>query len=296
MAMNAGQFLMLLEPGLAKVWHDEDAVAASQYSQYLNVSSLDELYIEEAKMTGFGPLQAQGEGEALTYDEVIAPISKRWDYTDYALGYKVTDKLVRNERYGQVEKMEGDLRRSADDTTETFASAILNYAHNTTVATGFDSLALASAAHTRLDGGAVQSNYANTALSLTALQDAIVAFRRIRNDRGRLTPMKPRTLIIPPELEMTAIEILGSELKPGTANNDTNAVTRFGINYKVVDYIVSPTFWALTADKTDLRFAWRYKAETGSEVEFDTNTIKRKVRQGMLRGFGEWRGFYLGND
>ena len=302
--MTAGQFLLLLEPGLDKVHHDEGTPRELQYSRIFHVSSFDKLYIEEAKMAGFGPLQPQDEGENVVYDEAIAPITKRWDYDVYALAYQITDKLVRNERYSQVEKLERDLRRSADDTTETYAMAILNEADTTTIATGFDGLALASSAHTRLDGGATQSNYGNAALSLTALQNMLIAFRKLKNDRGRPFVYKPRRLIVAPDLMLTAEELLGSPMKPqlgtvGSAGDDRNAINvvgRFGLEQMVVDYLTSTTFWAVQADNHDLRFAWRFKAEIDNKVEFENNSIKRKLRQGMLRGFGEWRGFYLGNE
>lgn len=302
--MTAGMFLRLCEPHLAKVWFDEGQQRPLQYASVFNVGSLDELYIEEAKMTGFGQLQPQGEGEAIQYDEAIAPITKRWDYVDYALGYKVTDKLVRNERYGQVQKLEGALKKSADDTTETFAFALLNYADATTIATGFDGLALASAAHTRMDGGPTQSNSLNTALSLAGLQDGIIAFRKLKNDRGRPEVKSPKKLYIPADLMLTAEELLQSPMKPslsivGAAGDDRNAINvvgRYGLTPEVLDYLTSSTWWALVSPEHDLRFAWRYKAETAREVDFDTNSIKNKVRQGMLRGFGEWKGFLLGHN
>jgi hypothetical protein len=301
--MTAGQFLTLMEPGLDKVWHDEGTPRPLQYTQVFNVSSFDKLFIEQAKMAGFGPLQPQGEGENVIYDEAIAPITKRWDYEVYALAYRITDKLIRNEQYGQVELLERDLRRSADDTTETYAMAILNNAHNTTIASGFDGLALASNAHTRLDGGATQDNYGDAALSLTALNDMLIAFRKLKNDRGRPFTYSPRKLFIAADLMLTAEELLGSELKPRVTTvsgsddrNAINVVGRFGLQPIVLDYLTSTTFWAAVADKHDLRFAWRFKAEIDNTVDFENNTIKRKTRQGMLRGFGEWRGFYLGND
>lgn len=298
--MTAGMFLRLLEPGLAKVWFDDEQKRALQYPSVFNVRSLNELFEEEAKMTGFGQLQPQGEGEAVEYDEAIAPITKRWDYVDYALGYKVTDKLVRNERYGQVQKLEAALREAADDTTETFAFALLNYATTTTIATGFDGLALASSAHTRMDGGATQSNYLNTALSLAGLGDALIAARKFKNDRGRPITITPRKLYVPADLMLTAEELVGSPNKPTLAadltdQNQINVVGRYGLSPEVLNYLTSATFWAVVADKHDLRFGWRYKAETAREVDFDTNTIKNKVRQGMLRGFGNWLGYIQGS-
>jgi hypothetical protein len=257
--MTAGMFLSLCEPGLDKVWHDEGTPRPLQYQSVFNVSSFDKLFIEEAKMAGFGPLQPQDEGEGVVYDEAIAPITKRWDYDVYALGYQVTDKLVRNEQYSQVEKLEMDLRRSADDTTETYAMAILNNATSTSIATGFD---------------------------------------------GPPFTYTPRRIIVAPDLMLTAEELISSPNKPqfdatattADTRNAVNIVGRNGLQIVVLDYLTSTTFWAAQAEKHDLRFAWRFKSEIENKVDFETNSVKRKVRQGMLRGFGEWRGFYLGKS
>ncbi len=296
MAMTAGQFLALCEPNLSKIWHDAETQRPTEFTGIFNVDSMPHMYHEEAKMSGFGALQTQPEGGSIVYDEAIAPVKIRYDYTVRALGYKITDKLVRDERYSEVSKFESDLKRAAEDDVEQFAFALLNYATTTTF-TGFDGLALASTAHTRMDGGSTQANRPTTltTLSLSALKSSVIQFRKWTNERGRPAVFRPKTLIIPPDLEMDAIEILGSELKPGTANNDTNAIRRFGLDYKVVDYLTSTTFWALVADKHDLNFKWKFRPEVGSEVDFDTDTIKRKVRQAFARGFGEWKGYYQGN-
>lgn len=298
MAMNTGQFLILCEPHLSKVWHDEGSPRPLQYSTYFNVGSMDELYVEEAKMAGFGQLVLIDEGGNVTYDEAIAPVRKRWDYVRYGLGYKITDKLWQNDRYGEVKKMEMDLRRSTDDTIETFAFAVLNNATGTTIATGFDGLALASASHTRMDGGATQSNYPNAALSYTAVQDMIVSARKLKNDRGRPFRHDLKRVGIVADLLHTAEEIFGgapNRLAPGVTDTGTpNTVLRFGINYDVVDYLTGTTAWFAQADRHDLKFTWRNKPTTKSEVEFDNDIIKRKVTFDAARGFGEWRGFWLG--
>lgn len=299
MPMNTGQFLVLCEGSLlSKIWHDEGTPRPLQHASVMKVSSLDELYIEEGKMAGFGPLQLIDEGGPVTYDQAIAPIKKRWDYLTMGLGYKVTKKLIDNDRFGEVAKFDKDLKRSVDDTVETFAFGVLNYATSSSEGwmTGFDGLSLASASHTRLDGGAVQSNFANAALSYTAVQDALIAFRKIKNDRGRPFVHTPRKLYIAPDLMHTAEEIFGSVDRPTDATNATNTVRRFGITPEILDYVTSSTFAMLVANEHDMRFVWRNKPVTKNETEFDTDTIKRKVTMDVLRGHGEWRGVYLIND
>lgn len=298
MAMTLGQFAELAEPGLSNIWHDSLQPVEEQYSRIVNIRDMPKATVKDAKMAGFGSLQVQDEGGSITYDEAIAPVTRTYDFTNYALGYKITEKLADWELYGEVERLERDLQRSSLDHIEQYVAAIYNNATGTTVSAGFDGLALSSTAHTRLDAGATWSNRPTTltALSLTALHDAIIHFRTLTNDRGRPISASPETLLIVPDLELTAIELLQSSMRPDTANNATNAVTRFNLSPFVSRYLTGTTFWGVIGNFHDINFFWAKRPETGQEVDFDTDTIKRKVRQGYARGHGEARGFYQGNN
>ncbi|KKL57418.1 hypothetical protein LCGC14_2235630, partial [marine sediment metagenome] len=246
---------------------------------------------------GFGDLQTQDEGQSIIFDQAIAPITRNYDFTIRALGYKITEKLFDWELYGQVMKFEQGLRESAENDTQTFGFGILNNATGTSVSTGFDGLALASTAHTRLDGGATQANRPTSfgALSVSTLQTGLTQFKKWNNDRGRPIMSNPVILLVPPDLEFSALEILDSNLRADTANNTINVLNRFGLEVRVSRYLSSTTFWALIGDKHDMNLLWAKRPETGSETDFDTDTIKRKVRQGYARGHGEWIGYYQGN-
>jgi hypothetical protein len=64
-----------------------------------------------------------------------------------------------------------------------------------------------------------------------------------RDNANQRMNAKPRRLLIPPQLEPTAIRLLKTELRPGTANNDVNAIlsTQGGIpdGYLVWNYLTS---------------------------------------------------------
>ena len=298
MAMTMTEFLVLADADLDKIWMEEELPYETIYSKFVNVITQSDLYKRDAKMAGFGSSVEIGEGGAITYDEAISPITRRYDLTKRGLGYKITDKLWKFDKYGEVRGLEAALRRADADDTEVYFHALFNNATNTTISAGFDSLALVSTAHTRLDAGATQANRPTTltALSLTALQDAVIAFRNFVDDRGRVYRSDPRKLMIPLDLTMTAEEILGSSMRPDTANNTTNAITRFGISTMESPYLTSATYWALMADKHDINALWNQRPEQDSETDFDTDTIKRKNTKWVGRGHGEWRGFYLGNS
>jgi hypothetical protein len=292
-----GQFLALSEPGLDKIMHEDEQPIETQYTKFFNVGSLDQLNKDVAKMGGFGNLVEIPEGGAITYDEAISPVSKRFTYVDRGLGYKITRKFWLNDLYKEVEDFERDLRRAVDDDIELYAFDLLNNATVTTNNTGFDGLALASTAHTRLDGGAVQANRPTTlgALSVATLTDAIIAFKKYRNDRGRPYRSTPRDLITTIDLEPAVAELLQSSLRPDTANNATNALTRYGLRPSSSLYITGSTFWALVGDKHDMNVLFRYRPKTQSKIDFETNNIHRKVEYGISRGFAEWRGTWFGN-
>jgi hypothetical protein len=299
MPMTLTQFIALAEPQfLNKIWHESETIVEPIYTKLSNQKDMnDQLFVEDFKMAGFGPLQTISEGGPVTYDEALTPIRRRYDYTVRGLGYQITDKLVRNEQFGQVQLFERDLKRAVDDDIETFVAALYNNATNTTISAGFDGLSLANTAHLRQDGGATQANRPTTlsALDLGGLQAGLIQFNKWVNDRGRPIRSKPLRLVIPPDLELTARELLESQMRPDTANNATNVITRYGLDIVVWRYLTSTTFWSLVGDMHDINFYSQFKPESKSEVDFDTDVIKRKSRWAGARGHGHFIGFYLGN-
>ena len=298
MAMTMTEFLILADADLDKIWHEEESPFPPQHPMVMNVGTMDDLFKRDAKMAGFGPSIEIPEGGDVTFDEAISPVDRRYDIVKRGLGYKITDKLWMNDRYGEVNAFEGDLRRADNDDTDTFFFGVFNNATATTVSTGFDGLALASTAHTRMDGGATQANRPTSlaALSLTALEDAVIAFTNFVDERGRPFRSVPQNILYVLDLVLTVEEILGSVLRPDTANNTTNALRNlFNLTPVSTPYLTGTTYWSISGDRHDINALWRMRPVQKSEIDFDSDTIKRANRKWMARGHGEWRGYYLGN-
>ena len=298
MAMTMTEFLTLADADLDKIWHEEESPMESVYSQIMNIVSQDDLYKRDAKMAGFGPSIEIPEGGAVTYDEAISPVTRRYDLSKRGLGYKITDKFWKFDRYGEVVKFEGDLRRADNDDTETFFFGIFNDATGTSVSTGFDGLSLVSTAHTRMDGGATQANRPTTlvAFSIAALEAGVISFTKYLDERGRPFRSTPNKLLTVPDLVLTVEEVLGSVLRPNTADNTTNALRNlFDLTPVVSHYLTGTTYWSLFGDNHDINALWNQRPTQDSEVDFDTDTIKRKNTKWLGRGHGEWRGTYQGN-
>lgn len=299
MTLTRAQALVLLEPKLSNIWHEAYPARPVEYTSFLNIRETKKATVTDFKLSDFGPLRLKGEGESIIYDDPLFGDTIAYTPVRFALGYKITDEMVKHELYGQVEKFERALIASAIDLQETKAALIFNNGFGTTdedgfEATGFDGLQLFSTAHTRLDGGAVIRNRPATDvdLSVTGLQNAIVDFENLVNDRGRPQKVLPKVLIINPEDMFTAREILQSEYKPGTANNEINALRAEGLSFMVSHYLTDADAWFIAGDQHDANFIWEERPRGGMEEDFDNEVIKRKVVEGFAVGHGEFRGYW----
>lgn len=294
MTVTRAQFQILLEPKLRNIWNESWPPRPLEYPQFVNISSSKKAQETDFKMTGLGPMQDKTEGGKVTYGDPIPGGTKVYTHTGNGLGYKVTSEMQRHELYGQISKLERSLMRSAVDRQETDAANILNNAFSTSFAGFVASEALCATSHARLDGGTAQANRPSTDISIgvTALQNAIIQFRLWKDDRGRPFMTRGRLLVIHPNDTMTAREILGSEFKPGTSNNEINALKEEGLSYMVSSYLTDVNAWFLLGDNHDLNFIWDLKPTTSMDDDFDTDDIKRKLVQWYSTGFGEWRGSY----
>jgi hypothetical protein len=299
MTISRSQYLVLLEPKVSNIWNEVFPQRAVEWTKCLNARTAKKATITDAKLSDFGPLALKGEGSDITYMDPSGSQTKTYSPVRFAGGYKITQEMIDHELYGQVDEWEGRLMKSAIDGQEVTAALVFNNAFGTTnadgfSATGFDGLQLCSTAHTRLDGGTAQSNRPATDadLGVSTLQAAIIAYHNWLDDQGRPAMYRPMKLLVSPEDMFTARELLGSEYKPGTANNDINALKEEGLTFMVSHYKTDTDAWFLLGDRTDLNFIWDVKPRQGMKEDFDAEVIKRKVVQGFAVGHGEWRGVY----
>ena len=299
MAVTRAQALVLLEPKLSEIWDDAYPLHEAEYVKFVNIMEAKKATITTFKMTGLGTLRLKGEGEAIISDDPIFGNQKTFQPVRFALKYSITQEMLDHELYGRAVALESALMRSAIDHQEVLAANVLNGAFATTnadgfSATGFDGLQLCSTAHTRLDGGANIANRPGTDadIGVGSLQAAIIAFENLKDDRGRPVRLTPKTLLISPEDVFTAEELLGSEYKPGTANNEVNAVRKYGLNYQVCHYKTDTDAWFLVADKHGVKWFWDQRPRSEMWEDKDKEVVYRKILQGAFVGHDEWRGFY----
>lgn len=181
---------------------------------------------------------------------------------------------------------------------EVYAANIFNTATTYQSALGGDGVALGSASHP-VDGGTF-SNIASPAASLneTSLLNGQIAINaNWRDNANQRMNAKPSCLVIPPQLEPVAARLLYTELRPGTANNDINAiqVVQGGIpkGYKVWNYLTSNYTWFLMTDQPGLIHYNRIPYSTDMSVDFTTDTLLVKGRFRQSWNYDDPRCIYV---
>ncbi|MCL5074205.1 MAG: Mu-like prophage major head subunit gpT family protein [Chloroflexi bacterium] len=206
----------------------------------------------------------------------------------------VTLETIINDDLRAVQRIPSKLASAAAITINEFVSGLFtaNAGLGSTMA---DTFTVFHANH----GG----NTGTAALSSAALQAAITVVMKQTNSASKRLGLKPRWLLIPPDLLWTARTILESVGLPGTANNDIN-VTR-----GVLDIITIPNWtdannWYLIADPVAIESIELGFLEGREEPEllvqdnptsgtvFTNDAISFKVRHIYGGGWLDYRGAY----
>ncbi|HTK10284.1 MAG TPA: Mu-like prophage major head subunit gpT family protein, partial [Ktedonobacteraceae bacterium] len=99
--------------------------------------------------------------------------------------------------------------------------------------------------------GAPHNNLGSTPLSTSAMQTGVTAMREQTNYAGKRIGLRPRYLIVPPELEWTAMVATKSAGVPGSPNNDVNPMLGY-VQPIVSPQLTSATQWFLAADPREI--------------------------------------------
>ena len=288
----------LLEPGLRAIFETQrEALAAqSKIPMLFNVSGSDKSQEHDLGVGGFADWE-EYEG-VIGYDENEQLWKVTYTHSEFVQGFKVERKLVDDDLYNIINRRPRGLALSEVRTREKKAASVFNNAFDSSY-TGGDAVELCGAHPYSPSNASTQSNAGSTALSYAAIDSTKQAMRAYEDDRGELVPINPDVLLIPPELEKTAVEILGAEAKPGTADNDANYVGGMGLRLVVWDYLTDANNWfMIDSGLAGMYLNWFNRVP----VEFSMDPRSDYQLEARFRGYArysygwsDWR-FCYGHD
>ncbi|MBO9422327.1 Mu-like prophage major head subunit gpT family protein [Labrenzia sp. R4_2] len=134
------------------------------------------------------------------------------------------------------------------------------------------------------------------AISKETLSAARLAMRRQKGINGRPIAIAPKFLVVPPELETQAEEVLAA-IQP-TRTEDVNV---FGgkLDLVVESRLEDPNRWYVAADPATvegLEYAYLQGSEgpqTDSRAGFEVDGVEVKIRLDFGASFLDWRGWYM---
>jgi len=296
MAISRSQLVKELEPGL-------NALFGLEYNRYDNEAAAifttetsDRAFEEEVMLSGFAGAAAKTEGAMVTYDNATEVYTSRYTNETVALAFAITEEAIEDNLYDRLAaRYTRALARSMAHTKQVKGATILN--NMFTSGTGGDGVVLGSAVHPLASGGTFSNILATAAdLSETSLEQALINIAGFVDERGLKIALQGLRMIIPKEVQFTADRILKSPLRPGTADNDINAVRNLGMvpqGYFVNHYLADTDAWFIMTDAPNgLKHFVRAPIKTAIEGDFDTGNVRFKARERYVFGWSDPRGIF----
>lgn len=296
MPISRAQLFKELLPGLNALFGMEYARYENEHTEIYEQSTSDRSFEEEVKLSGFGAAPTKTEGAAIAYDTAQEAWATRYDHEIISLGFSITEEAVEDNLYDSLsQRYTKALARAMAYTKQVKAAEILNDGFSA-YTTG-DGVSLFNTSHP-LVGGGTNANRPSTAVDLneTSLEAAIINIAAWTDDRGLLMACRAKKLILPPDLMFVATRILQSELRVGTAENDTNALRVMGSvpeGFRVNHFLTDPDAWFLMTDCPDsFKHFVRVPLKTAMDGDFDTGNVRYKARERYSFGVSDPLGAY----
>ena len=298
MAVNLSAIKDLLLPGLRGIEGKYEQIP-SQYDKIFTKHESRMALERTAEMRYLGLAQLKTEGGQTAFDNGAGErYVYNQEHTEIALGYAITRKAIDDNLYKtQFQPSNLGLMESFQQTKEIYGANVINTSTTYNASVGGDGKALVATDHP-IDGGTVANRPAtDVELNEATLLAGMIAIRTNFKDQAGLKVFaRARKLLVPPQLEPVAIRLTKSELRPGTSDNDVNAIisTSGGLpeGYMTNDYLTSSTAWFLLTNIDGLSYMERVKFETDMQVDFVTDNLLVKGYERYSFGYYNWRSIW----
>ena len=291
--MTTANLTKLWAQDFDKIWFDNFTLVPSQSPDVFNeMDAGGKHYIRRGKLVNLGALQSMDEGSPIPFDSYLDGPEKTVYPAKYGLQLQATHEALADDRQGIIKQALAMLAQSQKYTIELAAWDVLNSGFGATKL-GIDGAALFSASHTQYGvAGGTLSNLATGSLSRTTLQNAIKKFHTAVDERNKPIILDPTVLIVHPNLEWKAKELLLSPYDPETANRNINPIYNIGMTYYVSRFLTSETAWFVLTEKQfhDLQIVWFSRPTKATYNDENVEAVIFKTSMRMLATFWNWRG------
>ena len=258
--------------------------------KYWKVEKTNRAYEKHSYVSGTGIVPKSRDVDEMPLANKIQGYDNTYTPEVYRLGLRIERRLRETDQYRVIDKLMEDLNQSTRDTIELSAALPFNTAFSSTVewicADGMN-LCDKDRPSEKTSVGTWDNEDTSSVLSQAAIGTMRLNFRKNNNEIGRRRPLMMDKVIIPPDLEDTAIEEMKSVLKPGGSLNDKNFLMNYGLTYEVWNYLTSANYWFGSAKKDslyELFWYWGVKPSVNSYSTGNPDVYAKYVRMAFDLG------------
>ena len=282
-------------PVLEEIFRSELAQHPSRRDGCFKIVSHDRDIYQSTEMHDMDLFDQLAEGEDYNFKAPKQGASKTLTVQKYGLGFSISEEMVDDGKFDHISDMIRKLAKSGRESQEVAAMNVFNNGFSTE--TTADGVALFSTAHTLPSGGTLRNRLTTDAdLSQTSIDAALTDFdTTFVGDSGIIYRMVPKKLLVHSSNKRRAMELIGSDLKPDSEQNNLNSLKGEGLTVASSPHLTDTDAWFMLAapEDTGLRIIQRKPIETkaaGADVGFANDSIYYKSRYreviGALHPYG----------
>ena len=252
--------------------------------------------VRTTTVASFGTVPIKAEGADVTYEDLTAGFDVTYQADTYELAFRASKEALDDEQEEVVSDAARALGSSMNYAYEIDHAGLFNDFFSSTAGSP-DGVALGSTVHVLEGGGTTgRSNILTTAadLSVAALRTALNDIADTRDGAGKLVHWRPKWLLVPYEGRWLADELINSTTRPDTANRAKNAFDQDGLTVISSPYLTDANAFFLMAEPSrhNVRSYWRERPNVLHDWDFESSSMKVKIRARWKRGWSDWRGVY----
>ena len=292
---NLPQLYLQRAAYLEDVLFDEMPIEAGVFQRVLRVKDMgNKPMVRTTTVGSFGSVPIKAEGAAVTYDDLADGFPSTYQADTYELAFRASKEALDDEQEEVVSDAARALGSSMNFTYDVDHANIFNDGFTSTVGSP-DGVALFSTAHPLIGGGTFRNRPTTDGdLSVAQLRVGLNDIAQTVDDAGKIQHWRPKILLVSYNQKWLAMELIGSELRADTADNALNAFKDDGLVVVATPYLIDQNAFFLMAEpsKHNVRTYWREKPNVLHDWDFETSSMKVKIRARWKRGWSDWRGVY----
>jgi len=291
-------------PALEELFRSELMRHPSRRDQLFKTVKTEQSIWQSSELHDMPLMEQIEEGEDYSFEAPAQGANKTLKPVKYGLGFSISEEAVDDGKFDFIADAIAKLAKSAKESQEIQAMAILNGAFTSTTIANGDYLCATS--HALPSGGTYRNQLSSDAdLSNSSLETMLIDFETaFVGDSGIIYKMAPKYLVVHPSNKRLAMELIGSELRATTATAGTDGITNVnnknslkedGLIVVSSPHLTDADAWFLMSDPSEagLRIVSRKPIETkaaGADAGFINDSILYKCRYrekvGAIHGYG----------